>query len=192
LDSKGLRVCFKPVHGEGGAGFRVINEAVNSLDSLYGPINHRISLEQTITILSGQETFPDLMVLEFLDGNEYSIDCLAYEGKLLAAVPRVKLGGRIQLLEDNEEMLNIAHHVAERYRLPYVFNIQLKSRDGVPKLLEINPRMSGGLHMASFTGVNFPYYAIKLLLEGKIEVPRPTLNLTVSYVEDAVLIKNLE
>jgi hypothetical protein len=140
-------------------------------------------------LLDTQPSFPELLVSEYLNGAEYSIDCLAYDGRLYAAVPRRKLDGRMRWLEDNPELLEIARRTTEIYRLPYIFNIQVRYRDGVPKLLEINPRMSGGLYISCMSGVNFPYLAVKLLLEGEINPAAPRLNQMIGEVEAAITIQ---
>ena len=75
------------------------------------------------------------MVLEYLDGYEYSIDCLAgADGTLYVAIPRKKGNGRIREIEYNEELIEIADKMAEQYKIPFVFNIQVKYKDGIPKL----------------------------------------------------------
>lgn len=90
------------------------------------------------------------MVLEYLEGPEYSIDCLATEEKLIAAIPRLKGSGRVRELVEHFELIQMAHAFHNEYKLPYVFNIQVKYNEGVPKLLEINPRMSGDALQLSF------------------------------------------
>ena len=45
-----------------------------------------------------------------------------------------------------------------------MFNIQVQCHKGKVYLMEINTRMSGGIHKSSLAGVNFLYLAIKLLL----------------------------
>ena len=42
-------------------------------------------------------------------------------------------------------------------------------RDGIPKLMEINPRFWGSLQLSILTGVDFPYLLYKLVTEGDIE-----------------------
>ena len=42
-------------------------------------------------------------------------------------------------------------------------------RDGVPKLMEINPRFWGSLQLSILSGVDFPYLLYKLVTEGYIE-----------------------
>ncbi|MFZ3589694.1 ATP-grasp domain-containing protein [Bacillus sp. DJP31] len=189
LKEKGHTVCFKPVIGEGANGFRVIKEQIESIDDLFTKgIGFRMTYSQACEILSQQDTFPPLMVLEFLEGREYSIDCLADGENLYAIIPRMKGEGRIRKLEYKPELIEIAKNIYEKYRIPYVFNIQVKYRNGVPKLLEINPRMSGGLHISCLSGVNYPYLALKLLLNEEIEVPEPSYDIKASHLEHPVIL----
>ena len=45
------------------------------------------------------------------------------------------------------------------------YNIQFKYLNGIPYFLEVNTRMSGGIHMAcAGSGVNIPNIAVKKLL----------------------------
>ncbi len=188
LLNEGHMVCIKPVSTEGGFEFRVIDDESDRLGRLFGELSYYATSDEVYKVLSLNDKFPDLMVSEYLDGHEYSIDCLAYERTLFAAVPRKKLEGRVRLLEHVPELHEIARKISEEYKLPYVFNIQVKYKNGVPKLLEINPRMSGGLHMSCLSGVNFPYLAIKLL-EGKtIEVPEPKFGIKVTQIDKDIIL----
>lgn len=188
LTRKGFKVCFKPVTGEGGAGFRIIDNTTDSIDSLFNYVNQRITLDRACSLLATGEPFQDIMVLEYLEGYEYSIDCLAWGGRLLAAVPRKKMGGRLEQLEDNKELIYMAGKITESYGIPYVFNIQFRYSRGVPKLLEINPRMSGGLYMSSLSGVNFPYLVLKLLMGESVEVQKPRFDIMCSHVEKEIAV----
>ncbi|MBH0332766.1 carbamoyl-phosphate synthase large subunit [Brevibacillus brevis] len=183
LKQDGNKVCFKPARGEGGAGFYIVEEQLDPIDRLFRSTHQQITIEEVVRTLSTRETFEDIMVMEYLDSYEYSIDCLAYEGQLLAAVPRKKVEGRIRELEDNDELLRIAEAVQKRLQLSYLFNVQIKYKEGIPKLLEINPRASGGMYISCRSGVNFPYLALKLLLTGEADVPVPKLDILMTHVE---------
>jgi len=52
-----------------------------------------------------------------------------------------------------------------------VANIEFKvdSRNGRPKLIEINPRLWGSLHLATESGINFPYLLYELAVTGDIK-----------------------
>ncbi|MCA0173647.1 ATP-grasp domain-containing protein [Bacillus sp. RAR_GA_16] len=191
LREKGHTVCFKPVIGEGANGFRVIKEGQETIDELLTEgVSRRISFEHACSILSQQESFQDLMVLEYLDGYEYSIDCLAYNGELHLAIPRKKVEGRVRELEDNEELLQIARAIHQEYQIDYISNIQVKFSNGVPKLLEINPRMAGGLNISCLSGVNIPFEAIKLLQNGGNEFLKldPEMGIRASHIEKEVVL----
>lgn len=190
LVQNGHRVCFKPTNSEGGLGFRIIDNNMDAMANLYSWVSLSVPYEQVIHTLSTVESFPKLMVMELLPEDEVSIDCLAdSEGKLIVAIPRRKATGRIYELEDVPELLEIANKVAEKCKIPYVFNIQVKYNKGIPKLLEINPRMSGGLFITCLSGVNMPYLAVKTIMGKSFEQPIPKLGIKASYLELPVLMK---
>ncbi|MDP4180095.1 MAG: ATP-grasp domain-containing protein [Bacillota bacterium] len=190
LIKNGNAACFKPVRSEGGAGFRIIDEAAGSLESLFYFSGSRITFDDAYKRLSQKECFSDLMVMEYLSGYEYSIDCLALNGRLISAVPRKKLDGRVRLLEESEELTKLASSLTRIFNLSYAYNIQVRYDGNIPKLLEINPRMSGGVWISCLSGINFPFLALKLLLDGdsKLFVPDPKFNLLVSQIENEILL----
>ena len=189
LRDKGHTVCFKPVIGEGATGFRVIEDEIESIDLLFRRASsRRLPYHYACEILSQQEVFPDLMVLEYLEGPEYSIDCIASHDRLYAAIPRMKGEGRIREMVDHHELIQLAHRFHQHYKIPYIFNIQVKYNQGVPKLLEINPRMSGGMHFSCLTGLNLPYLAIKLLLGEEIGQLKPRFGIRASHLEKEMIL----
>ncbi|MFZ0576337.1 MAG: ATP-grasp domain-containing protein [Psychrobacillus psychrotolerans] len=192
LSKVNTKLCIKPVIGEGASGFRIIDNDADTIPFIFNTASsQKISYETALRILQTQEHFPDLMVLEYLDGYEYSIDCLAdADGTLLTAIPRKKGNGRIREIEYNKDLIEIAEKMAIQYKIPYVFNIQVKYKDGIPKLLEINPRMSGGLHISCLADINFPYYAIKLLLGNQLEPLYPKFGLKATHIEQPVILSS--
>lgn len=193
LIAQNHKVCIKPTDAEGGRGFRIVKDNRNRLTELFDTINHYVSSEEVYNILSETNECKPLMVMELLEDDEYSIDCLAKtDGELLAAVPRRKAGGRVRHMESRPELLQLAADVARHYKIPYNYNIQVKYHAGVPKLLEINPRMSGGLHVTCLTGINFPYLAVRLALGLEVTVPQAQYDLYASYVENPMLLNRQE
>ena len=201
LQADGLPVCFKPGRSVGALGFRILDDERTDLQNLLGGEQIRITTAMATSILAAQPEFRDLLVMEYLDGAEYSIDCLARRGRLLRAVARrkpVRLGGS-QLIEDRPDLLSLAERMTASYELDSLFNIQVRDGAGVPKVLEINARMSGGIYFACLSGVNFPAWAVALALDAAREedVPEPRLGLRVgqqfneftmrhAFAEDAV------
>jgi biotin carboxylase len=114
--------------------------------------------------------------MQYLEGPERSVDCVAYQGSLVLAVSRVKLPDR-QIMETAGPAIDVARRLCRRYRLDGLFNVQLRDAGGRPHLLEINARMSGGLSYTASTGVILPYWAIMLHLGLRrpedVPAPRP-------------------
>lgn len=169
-------VCFKPVSGSGTRGFVVLRDNIDKNLLLGSKFTHIVSnLDNICEILSKGE-FPNLIVMEYLPGDEYSNDLLVDNGKSLFVVPRlrvkVKAGvSHVGVVENNPEVIEACKDIARLLKLHGNANIQLKySKDGGLKLIEINPRISGTIVLATAAGVNLPYYGIKLALGEKIPI----------------------
>jgi hypothetical protein len=70
-------------------------------------------------------------------------------------------------------------------------NIQFKTdRLGETKLLEINPRASGGVAMSCLSGINLPYLALCGAVDGYggLDIPAPRLGLRVTEVGSPVVL----
>lgn len=169
-------VCVKPQISKGSRGFRIIKKDVNKLDMLmnYKPDNTITTLEDMISIFEGANPFPKLVVMEYLPGKEYSVDLLVRKGEPLITIPRsrdlIKLGiSFIGTVENNEEIAEMANRIVEAIGLDYNINLQLKySFNGIPKIIEINPRVSGTIVLCTGAGANMPYLGVKMALDEEI------------------------
>lgn len=177
-------VCVKPQVSKGGRGFRILKENINKLDIFMNskPDNTFITLKDMLSILEGATPFPQLVVMEYLPGDEYSVDLLVKNGETLIAVPRkrgtIKLGISFAgTIEENHEVAEMATTINRVLKLDYNINIQLKyAADGVPKIIEVNPRVSGTIVLCTGGGVNMPYLGIKLALGETIPKINPKYN----------------
>jgi carbamoyl-phosphate synthase large subunit len=171
-------VCFKPQIGSGGRGFRVLDASADSFSLLFNgkPDNTFTTLEQILPILKSRAHIPKLVIMEYLPGKEYSVDILCQNGKCYSVIPRsreqVKLGiSFIGTVEKNEELIELSRKIIHETGLSYNINLQFKcDENGAPKLIEINPRLSGTVFLCVAAGVNLPYLGVKLAL-GE-EIPR--------------------
>ena len=163
--------CLKPISGIGGDGFKQILDDMTEVDELYKTTCSTISKDRIIRILENSKTVEPFMVMEYLEGDEYSIDCLGNKGELIVAVPRRKIDLYRQNIEYKEDLIALAERLTKKFSLSYLYNIQVKYHKGVAHLIEINTRMSAGIHKSSFAGVNFLNLAIKQLMGERITTP---------------------
>ncbi|MBQ9142218.1 MAG: ATP-grasp domain-containing protein [Lachnospiraceae bacterium] len=183
LKEKFGRICIKFVKDEGGMSFRKIVDRVDSFTSLRMYPGNDIAYDTLMDTLGSVEQFDDLMVMPYLPGEEISVDCLSTEDGLIA-VPRIKGSARHEKVEYPVEILDMVHIIMEKVKLECPCNIQFKIKDGVPYLLEINTRMSGGLQMSCLAaGVNIPNIALNKLLGKRVEWSLDKTERIVSYIE---------
>ena len=173
-DAVGLPCIVKPVLGKGGreiALCRTLGELAENLASR-----------------------PEVLVQEFLPGDEYSIDVLSdLEGEPLVAVPRVRLktdGGvsvRGRVFHD-AGVQRVCMDLARFLGLKGPSCMQMRhTASGEPKFLEVNPRMGGATIFSALAGVNLAQLQVDLAAGGSIEIP-PFRDLTVvRYYEEVAI-----
>ncbi len=169
-------VCFKPSLSNGGRGFRIMDPGMEESDLLFNqkPQSLYISYVDALRILSSKK-FPELLVGEWLPGEEFSVDCLANQGVLIAAYPRLrkKIINGISVEGEfihNEEIIGYCRQIIHELKLHGNIGIQVKrSEKGKFLLLEINPRVQGTIAAALGAGVNLPLLAVKQELGMPIE-----------------------
>ncbi len=184
-------ICIKPEVGVYARGFKVIHEDLDPYDELMNTSAYRVRLEDLRRALGSRDSFGPLLVMEYLDGPEYSIDCYARQGELIYAIPRRKLSLG-QILDADPQIYTLARGITEHFSFDGLFNVQIKTGSGVPKCLEVNPRLSGGIGIACKSGVNLPYIALREALDGcpLTGLPQPRLGLTVSDYPEFVDVRN--
>ena len=72
-----------------------------------------------------------------------------------------------------------------------LINVQFKDAlDGSPKLLEINPRASGGIAMSCLSGLNLPLIAYQACLQDgkRTTLHAPTYGLRVAEIPSAIIV----
>ncbi|WP_234124303.1 ATP-grasp domain-containing protein [Clostridium hydrogenum] len=160
-------VCMKPAESEGSKGFHIItNEKIDILNERPG--SAKISWELLKNQLQQYSKLPKILVMEYLPGTEYSVDCVCKDGETIMCIPRQRvetsMGVAIEsILEKNTEIMDMSKKIIKALNLSYNINIQFKySSEGKPMLIEINPRVSGSLVANLGAGVNMLELALKL------------------------------
>lgn len=162
LRKEHAKLCIKPSVSVYGLGFSVLDEKRSSAQLLLEGVQYHIGLDDLRRGFEVMETFRTMLVMEYLDGHEFSVDCIGDNGRLVCAIPRKKpqLAGQGQLIDMREDILESTRQLTAAYDLNGVFNVQFREGQNGLGLLEINPRMSGGIAMACLAGPNLPYLAL--------------------------------
>lgn len=169
------KLCIKPSSSVFGLGFSVLDEKRSSAELLLEGVSYHINLQDLRRGLGEMGEFKKILLMEFLPGHEYSVDCVADKGRLITAVPRRKslVSGRGQTIDLREDILTSVEQLARDYQLNGFFNAQFRERKEGLGILEINARLSGGVAMACLAGPNLPYIGIAGFDQGfeKIHIP---------------------
>ena len=162
-------LCMKPAVSVYGIGFRQISEKKSAFDLMLEGNPYRIDLVSLREMLQRAGRFRPMLLMPFLSGHEFSVDCVALNGELICAVARRKplTSGEGQTIVVREDMLQACAHLVQQFALNGNVNIQFREGDEGLRILEINPRMSGGIAMACLAGPNLPYLALAAFDQGR-------------------------
>lgn len=170
------RICFKPVQANGSRGFRIIDSQINRSKLLFEmkSTSTYITLDEITGILDETEIFPELIVMEYLPGTEYSVDLLVDHGSSLYTIPRrrdamsagISIKGEIV---QESDIINYCNEIVQSLGLHGNIGVQVKrAQNNNPLILEINPRIQGTIVHCTGAGINLPYYAVKMALQEDI------------------------
>ncbi len=188
LQSAGYRACYKLSVDEGAVTFHVIEKEKDH--SIYKTSISRISYDDALQTAVGFSFKIPIIVMPYMDEPEISVDCLKTDTGLIA-VPRYKLQGRVSEVRFDADVIELVIGVSELFNFYMPYNVQFRWLDGKPRLLELNPRMSGGLQLSWIaTGINIPQLALYKLTGQKLSWTRPNfIGKKVTYIETPLIVE---
>ncbi len=157
-------LCFKPHRGKGTRGFRILSERFDRRDLLlnHKPVSRYMTLDEFVSIFRDSPTFPSLLLMEVVTGEECDAMTLAYRGEALLTTVKARESHRWGVI-DRGELIDRPALVARTRtiirEIPLAYNLSLQYIGD--KLIEINPRTSTFIYEGDF---NEPWLAIKLAL----------------------------
>ena len=107
--------------------------------------------------------------MEYLPGEEYTVDILRTNTNI-TVIPRkrdlIRSGITFNgTLEHNEKIIEFSIQLSKKIDLYYCFGFQFKlDVNGIPKILECNPRIQGTMVLSTLSGANIIYSSIKAIL----------------------------
>lgn len=158
------RVCYKLTEDEGARSFRVLDNTIEQGSALLNKPGMKITPAAAFKVLESYDFSTPILLMPYLGDVEISVDCLATaQGKMI--IPRYKTNKRYSEVIFGEEVMAECSRIMDLLGLEMPLNIQYKMSGGRRYLLEINPRMSGGLQLScKASGLNMPSVAINKLL----------------------------
>jgi carbamoyl-phosphate synthase large subunit len=127
-------------------------------------------------ILNTKRDGENLIVQEYLEGSEFTVDTLSdLCGKGIVAVPRkrIETKGGVSwrgAVVKNEQLAKVAIKAVQTLGIIGPSCVQLKLSNNVtPKVIEVNPRIGGTTSLTVKAGVNIPLLTVKTFLGEKIK-----------------------
>lgn len=189
LTSASGRLCYKLCLDEGAQSFRVIDDSIESVKAIYAKPGTKVTRRSAEAILSEYDFSVPLLVMPWLSGADVSVDCLDTDaGRIM--LPRFKVG-RYNVVQRDERIMALCDAMMDLLQPEMPVNIQFKLEGSEPWLLEVNPRMSGGLQLAcEATGINLPALALRKLMGESVSwhYPEPWLPAGVVNLETPVVV----
>lgn len=169
-------VCLKITTGSGSRGVRIIDSNRNRYQILVSekPNSFFTSYEDILSVLASVNKLDEMMLLEYMPGNEYTVDLLADHGKILYMVGRENVVSLMSIAQEsvvsaNEFAYEVSRQVVEMLDLDGNVGLDfMKDENGRPMLMDINPRITATVSVIAAAGVNLPYLRIKQLLGEKL------------------------
>jgi len=168
-------LIVKPAFASGNRGVWLIKENF-SKELLHSRGIPHISIDEFVKQVGKLKHFPKIVLMEYLSGDEYSVDGLSEKGNPIYVIPRVRISplpgySQEALIHENKEVKEYVEQICRAFGFDSIFNVQLKyGEDGKPKVYEINPRISATAVANTAAGVDLLLFSI--LKELKITYPK--------------------
>lgn len=161
---------IKNISDEGADSVRMVSaNGIASNTFVKGAPNLTISEQDAVLSYLKSKRKP-MMVMEYLKGPEVSVDCyISAKGDI--AIPRFKMGKRVEEVRYHKEIMEQALAIGHMFKLEFPYNVQFRWLGDKPYLLEVNPRISGGIQFAIACGFNIPMYVVKDILYENYTLP---------------------
>lgn len=165
-------VCIKIANGSGSRGVRIIDAKKSRYDIFVKekPNSFYTSYDDMLSILREPEHLDEMMLVEYMPGNEYTVDLLAENGEVLYMVGRENVVSlmsiaQVSILAPDESAYNISKAIVKLLNMDGNVGFDfMRNEKGEAVLMDINPRQTATLSVIAAGGVNLPYLRIKQLL----------------------------
>ena len=165
-------VCLKIVDNSGSRGVRILDAGRDryQIFAHEKPNSFFTSFEDMLSILRSREKLDEMMLVEYMPGNEYTVDLLADHGTVLYVAGRENVDSLMSIAQESVvRKIDLAYDISRQavealgldgnVGLDFMLNVE-----GIPYLMDINPRITATVSVIAAAGLNLPYLRIKQLL----------------------------
>lgn len=188
FEAEGSECISKPVCGENAEGFlHFVSEREFAERKLLGTAGGLIPLS-SFDCFSEDACLPEeRLIMPYLPGEEWDVDVLSKDGAVIAATVRKNLdmfGGlsACTVTVDRPDLFGCCREIVKKLGLTYLSCLSFKAdSEGCPKLLEINPRAMGSIHLSTLAGNNLLEKLFSQTEPGEAVVTRPGFMASLYY-----------
>jgi len=184
-------IIVKPRVSSGSRGFRFLKKdhklTYNDIIGKSGDLSKTVDIDDYRNIVQKEGNFSDILMMENLTGQDYSVYVLAEKGTSLLTIPfkRVNPKEGVSLVSEidmDSGIIKYVESVVEEFELDWIVNIQLKiSADGEPLVYEINPRLAGSVIITKGAGCNLLEYGLNSITGKDIQIGIPQHSKMIRY-----------
>lgn len=177
-----VAVCLKIVDGSGSRGIRIIDSSRNRYKIFVNekPNSFFVAYEDMLNILNEAEVFHEMLLVEYLPGNEYTVDLLAEHGVVKYMAGRENIVSLMSIaqesiVKEDLEAYKISRAIVKALNLDGNIGFDfMRNKEGKAIIMDLNPRITATVSVIAAAGMNLPYLRIKQLLKEKL--PEVKLN----------------
>lgn len=182
-------VVIKPSLSNGSRGMRILDARRDRFADFFDqkPGTAITTLEEVLNLLQNHK-IPEMLVMEYLPGEEYTVDCLLDRGKPLLILPRRRLAMNngisvAGIFENHPDIISYTRSVFDAIPLHGPAGLQVRiNANGEMRMLEINPRLQGSTTTAMGMGINLPAMAVRQAAGLPFNIPQPRWGLRFARV----------
>jgi len=164
------KVVMKPRRQRSARGFWILSNERSTQDLVLNEKSlQTLPYESLKQLLADKPSLPEIVVMEYLGGPDFNVDCLSVNGESKYQIPirRVKPdAGPVQIGETTHDprVQNMAREICDTFEFEHNTNVEIayptNNQRHDPLVYEINPRISGPIATHKAAGVNLLLYGI--------------------------------
>lgn len=186
-------VCFKRTEGHGGKGFFIT--ALNKDDYINNLDKGVVFIDDFIDFCDCRNENGEMMISEYVDGEEISVDVLRHNKKNISIVTRVRTRVSTGIVidgktEKKDKIIDLASNIVNELDIEGFINMQFISNDNKTILIDLNPRFCGSQVMSLGAGVNFPRMILDIINGEELKPIIPRWNVTTKRYWESIFYDN--